>query len=144
MATLHLGVLDIPYPDEGGITTHEVAEILERRYHIMEVFFTVHEKEVADSMADSVAGALDAIMNGADKATFDPLGEGMSEIEEKFREFLSLREMDQLGVPGVPTEAARRGVSHRFKRPYVKRAERPSFIDTGLYQSVFRAWVDNE
>jgi hypothetical protein len=38
--------------------------------------------------------------------------------------------------------AALHGVSHRFKHPYARRARRPSFIDTGLYQNSFAAWVD--
>jgi hypothetical protein len=66
-----------------------------------------------------------------------------AEIEERFKDFLSLQEMDKLGVPGVPTEAAKKGKSSRFKRRRSKGgAPRPSFIDTGLYQSSFKAWVD--
>lgn len=143
MPTLHLGVLDMPYADEGGKTTYEVAGYLENRYHIMEVFFTMNERFFGDTMADSVSNALTAIMNGADQTTFDPTGEGMSEIEDRFRTFLSMRELDGV-VPGVPTTAARMGVSHRFKRPHARRAARPSFIDTGLYQSTFRAWMDDK
>ena len=107
---LHLGVLDVPYKQGSNSspeTTGDVAEILENRYHPIEIFYEEH-----------------------------------ANIETRFRHFLSQKEMDSLGVPGVPTKAALAGVSHRFKHPYAKRAPRPSFIDTGLYEASFRAWVE--
>jgi hypothetical protein len=39
--------------------------------------------------------------------------------------------------------AATAGVNHRKKKPYAKaNPARPAFVDTGLYQSAFRAWVE--
>jgi hypothetical protein len=70
----------------------------------------------------------------------DPYASAGQNIENAFRQFLSLKEMDKLGVPGVPTQAALEGRSKRFKSGKGP-APRPSFIDTGQYQSTFRAWV---
>jgi hypothetical protein len=83
-------------------------------------------------------GQLENLIMGAPQNSirYDQAG---SAIENMFRNFLDLREMD--GMPGVPTAAAEHGVSHRFKHPYAKRASRPSFIDTGLYQASFVAEV---
>jgi hypothetical protein len=156
MTTLHLGVLDLPYADAsykevgqrkpktkstGSATTGDVAEFLENDYHVIESFYTVNEADIAERLAESSANALTAIMNGADPSTFNPVGEGTSEIEEEFREFLSMQVMDSMGVPNVPTHAAEMGWSKRFKKSKAKRASRPSFIDTGLYQNSFRVWV---
>lgn len=139
MLKLNLGVNDIPYVDEGeGKTTGEVAEILEGKYHIMETFSEMHEEGIADALADSMAGALENIMAGA-PADVNPFGEGESKIEATFKTFLDMRELDG-AIDGVPTRAAMRGVNHRLK---IKKGEpRPSFIDTGLYQSSFKAWVE--
>ena len=164
MTTLHLGVIDIPYAGPGystpsttrksrpskrprarggpiSISTGDVAEILEAEYHIMETFYELHEAMIAQEATDSVQDAIDALVMGAPH-TLDPFGSVMQTIEARFKQFLSLREMDRLGIPGVPTKAAQMGVSHRFKHPYARRAERPSFIDTGQYQASFKAWVD--
>jgi hypothetical protein len=63
-------------------------------------------------------------------------------IEAKFRQNLSSRKYDGV-IPGVPTTAAQRGISHLQQRPYAKRSSRPSFVDTGMYQRSFRAWVED-
>lgn len=140
MPVLHLGVIDVPYARRSGKTTGDVAEILEAKYHIMEVFYQQNEALVARSLEKSVAGALESLLLGA-PSSIDAFGAGTSGIEDRFKQFLSRREVEKLGYPGVPTQAALRGVSHRFKG---KRSgkRRPSFIDTGLYQSSFKVWVD--
>lgn len=137
---IHLGVTELPYSTAGGKTTGDVAEILEDKYHIVEVFYEQHKDAVVGFLEDSVQGALESLVMGA-PVTLAPLAGGLSKIEEKFKRFLSDKEMDRLGYPGVPTAASLRGVSHRFKKPYARRAPRPSFIDSGLYQSSFRAWT---
>lgn len=161
---LHLGVIDIPYSEPpaagpkptkrprkrprksqaakyGNITTGDVAEILEARYHVMELFWELHKNEVAEDLEGSIAGALETFLMGG-PIDIDPVGSASSKIEDRFKQMLATKELDSLGYPGIPTMAAQRGVSHRFKRPYVRRAARPSFIDTGLYQSSMKAWVD--
>ena len=138
MPVLHLGVIDVPYARRGGKTTGDVAEILEAKYHVMEVFYRQNDAHVARSLEKSVAGALESLLLGA-PPSIDAFGAGTSRIEDRFKQFLSRREIEKLGYPGVPTGAALRGVSHRFKKK--RGGRRPSFIDTGLYQSSFKAWV---
>lgn len=142
MPVLHLGVIDVPYTGRTrSVTTGDVAGWLEDRYHVMEVFYHQHDAFVARSLEKSLAGTMESLLMGA-PATIDPFGAGTSAIEDRFKRFLSQREMERLGVPGVPTGAALRGVSHRTKSGYTRgRKRRPSFIDTGQYQADFKAWV---
>ena len=65
-----------------------------------------------------------------------------SKIENMFKKAISGKEFDSL-IPGVPTEAAKRGVNHRLAHPYAKRGPRPSFLDTSLYSSSFKSWVED-
>jgi hypothetical protein len=77
-------------------------------------------------------------------AGIDPYGGATSEIEDRFKQFLSTGVMETLGFPGVPTQAAldRRAGKKRSGRFKKKRPSTGvSFIDTGLYQSSFRAWM---
>jgi hypothetical protein len=142
---LVLGVIDIPYSQGsrrgGTVTTGDVAGFLENKYHIMQIFF----EEKADAVIlpeieKSVTGAITSLFAGA-PATIDPFGSGTSKIEDAFKQFIATKEVEKLGIPGVPTQAALRGVSHRFKRPYQRRPPRPSFLDTVLFLASFKAWV---
>lgn len=141
MPTLHLGIADVPYTD-GDKTTGDVAEILEEKYGIMAFFVNdVGTDAIGRAIEQSAMDAITTLLAGGPPG-MSLTAEAESEIEAAFKLFLSQREMDGK-VPGVPTAAAIRGVSHRLKRPYVKsNPERPSFIDTGLYQASFKAWVD--
>ena len=162
--TLHLGVMVVPYAgpelktvqqhynamkrgrpltasSAGPVDTGMVAEWLENRYGVMTAFFGMHGQEIADALVNSLLGAAESVMMGA-PPTVDPFGAMSSDVKTLFSKFLESKEIEGLGLPGVPTEAALRGVSHRFKRPYVKRSPRPSFIDTGTYETAFRAWAD--
>jgi hypothetical protein len=147
---LHFGVIDLPYRAARGkrakrtaatVTTGDVAGWLENRYGVMQTFYDAHQDSVVEKMTESVRDAMEALMQGA-PATLDPFGAATSEIEGQFKRFLSTREMDKLGVTGVPTQASLEGRSSRFKSKK-SGAPRPSFIDTGLYQSSFKAWVDD-
>ena len=151
---MHLGVIDIPYatPPSASkgrkkaaapkvMTTGDVAEVLENKYHIMEIFFEdVGHDLIANAIAHSYSNAIENLVMGA-PVGLSPTAEATTEIEAAFKLFLSQKELDGL-QPGVPTEASLRGVSHRFEHPYAKRPSRPSFIDTGLYQSSFHVWFD--
>lgn len=157
MTTLHLGVIDIPYSGAavevqgskrrrkikaGDQTTGDVAEILEAKYRVMEVFYEAHQDEIAKSMEDGLSAALESLMMGS-PIGLDPFGSAVAATEQAFKKFLDNKEMDALGVPGVPTEAALKGVNHRLKHPYaMSNPERPSFIDTGLYENSFKVWID--
>lgn len=146
---LHLGVVDVPYANpprrkgsrarSGTQTTGDVAGWLEAKYHVMEVFFESQQRRVAQDLEEGLAGALESLLMGG-PPTGQPFASGLSRTEDRFKQFLSRRRIESMGIPGVPTEAALRGVSHRFKNK--RSGRRPSFIDTGLYQSSFKAWVD--
>ncbi len=151
---LHLGVVDVPYADVGpggkkakkkdtGVTTGDVADILEAKYHIMETFFELHKEEIIDDYTESFEGAIESLLMGA-PVEFDPAGEGSSRVEQRFKDFISNREMESLGIPGVPTQAALDGVDHRKKQPFAKRPPRPSFRDTGQYSAAMKSWLETE
>jgi hypothetical protein len=141
--TLHLGVLVQPYRSRGkkasALTTGDVAEILEAKYGIMAAYYRVHEKDVAKMFENSVAGALESMIMGQ---RIDPFAGATQGIEAGFKQFLSSKEVERIGIAGVPTHAALMGVNHRMKNPYKRRARRPSFIDTGLYSASFKSWCD--
>jgi len=163
---LNLGVLDVPYrlydhskpvakpykhkqpmrkpasPEHA--TTGTVAEELEEKYGIMQVFADRYQDRIAQSLSDSVAGAIETMAMGGpqmDVATI--LKSGIGSIERDFKNYLDQEEIAQAGVEGVPTKAALLGINHRMKKPTTHK-RRPSFIDTGQYQSSFKAWVDDE
>lgn len=159
MTILKLGVIDIPYAYDQeqlgkkgkpikkkkkitlSITTGDVAEILEKKYHPMETFFEVHRQEIGDEIAKAYVGSFQRL-HATGQGPDNPAQGAMDWMQNRFKEFLAKREMEGLGIPGVPTQAALDGVSHRFAHPYAKRPSRPSFIDTGLYQASARFWIE--
>jgi len=160
---IHLGVIDIPYqnpPSQKKIpqakkgkankpvhavkpteqTTGDVATWLENKYGVMERFVDLHQQDISHALEKSLAGALESLMMGA-PATLSPLGSAMSEIETLFKfTYLDKEEIVKTGAPDVPTEAALKGINHRLKKN--KGDRRPSFIDTGQYQSTMKAWTE--
>ena len=122
------------------MTTGDVAEILEAKYHVMELFWELHQADIARDFEGSMLGSFESLVMGG-PITLDLHGTATSKIEDRFKQMLSNKELDSLGYPGIPTAAAEAGVSHRFKRAYKRRASRPSFVDTGLFMSSFKAWV---
>jgi hypothetical protein len=152
---LHLGVGDVPYnqapsprqkkPRAGTVTTGDVAGWLENRYHVMEIFYLENQAFVAAALEDGLQGALESLLQGA-SPRHDPFGSGTSKIEDRFKQFLSLGEIDKLGIPGVPTQAAKDRASGKVRSPRFKNKRATgaavSFIASGLYQTSFKAWVD--
>lgn len=148
--TLHFGVIDVPYSARartpaavrraGTKTTGDVAGWLEDRYHPMEVFFEEKTDEIIGDLEDTLQGAIESMLLGA-PPQLAPFGSGIAKVEDRFKQFVTTQEIEKVGIAGVPTQAARRGVSHRFKRPYKRRPPRPSFVDTGLYVASFKAWI---
>lgn len=158
MVTLSLGVLDVPYTEQGAShqrrvkfkkgfrpkvykvvgSTGDVAEILEAKYDVISVFFDVYSYLIVGKMEEIIKGQIENLFLGVPPQP-DPFAEVSSFIKDCFHNFLSNREIETLGISGVPTEAALRGVNHRFKRPYQRRSPRPSFIDTGMYEASFTA-----
>jgi hypothetical protein len=143
VTVFHLGVLEMPYAD-AGVTTGDVAEILESKYSIMQTFVdTIGQDAIAKALERSVVNAVENVMMGAPTAGLSLTAEGEGEIDEAFRTFLEQQEMDGR-VAGVPTAAALAGVNHRLAHPYSKdNPERPSFVDTGTYSASFRAWIED-
>lgn len=151
---LHLGVIDLPYRaagplkskrknkpiwNAGAMTTGGVARILEDKYAVMQNFAALHIQDIAEVFAIGVAESLESLMQGA-PVSINPFGQASSETEKMFRTYLDNSEIRETGQPGVPTEAAIKGVNHRLKSK--KGQPRSDFIDTGLYQSSFKAWTD--
>jgi len=117
-----------------------VAGFLEAKYGLMAAYYRVHGQDVADAVAESLEGAMESLMMGQ---RVDPWGSGMQQIQKGFRDFISSREAERVGIPGTPTKAALAGVNHRLKHPYRKsNPRRPSFRDTGIYMNSFRSWID--
>jgi hypothetical protein len=130
MPILYLGVSDVP--------NNEPPRFLDGR----------RPKKVASGTQTTCHGSLssDAKCNAFALAysiflSPEPFASSKSQkIDDTFHKFLDSKEMETLGIPGVPTAAALKGVSHRLKLK--KGAPRPSFIDTGMYQAHFKSWVE--
>jgi len=150
MPTLHLGVLDVPYQNAPSkrqrkvrantVTTGDVAGWLENRYHILENFYEIHKEDIAGDLEGSLSGALETFLLGG-PLTVDAFGTATSKIEDRMKQFLAQGEMEKIGYPGVPTQAALEGINHRFKKSKTGR-RRPSFVDTGLYSASLKSWID--
>jgi len=126
-----------------GKTTHQVSEELETRYGILEYFFRANEDFIVGIIEEAMYEDIETIMGQKVPPTGGISVEETDKIEARFRRALSNKEFDNR-LRGVPTKTAQAGVSHLYKHPYVKRPPRPSFIDTGLYQKTFRAWVEED
>lgn len=123
----------------GGVTTGDVANRLELRYHLFQTFVTIYQARIVGHIDASFMAALDTARIRRGRGADHALAAAGSDIEDTFRTALSARAFDGR-IAGVPTRAAMRGVSHRFRNPYAPRGPRPSFIDTGLFQASMRAW----
>ena len=155
MPKLMLGVVDVAYSDkDGAATTGDVAGYLEDEYHVMRTFLEVYEDKIGEFLADAMAGEIESLAQGKPVAVFgkgidtalgDRVISGQSvngKIEEAFRDFLDAGEWRQ--ISGQKIEAADQGVNHRKKQPYASNNKaRAAFVDTGLYQASFRAWLES-
>lgn len=153
---LHFGVIDIPYAEppevtkklkkrkakQSGvrITTGEVADILEAKYEVMGHFADQFQTVIAMHLEQSISGAIENMMLGAPPIE-DPFQEATNEIEIDFTKFIDTAEIEKLGLPGIPTQAAIDGVQTRLKDK--KGARRVSFRDTGMYVGNFKAWMED-
>ena len=134
---IHFGVLDVPEP-ESNKTTYEVAKILEEKYDLFSIFAYSHETKIVKYLEEEIAQSLEtAAESGKIKGLFK---KSSAKIEKDFHRFLESEEITKFPVRGVPTKAALRGKSIRFKRRIGPR--RPSFIDSGVLESSFRSWVE--
>jgi len=137
---LLLGVNEVTYSDAGkATTTGQVAEYLENDYHVMRTFVELNEDYVGEQLANAVAGEIESVAQGK-PPSLDFTGP-MNRIEERFRDYLDRGEWR--GVSGQTVAAADAGVSHRKKNSHAKKNKaRTAFVDTGLYQASFRAWLE--
>lgn len=138
MPVLSLGVTDVAYSDpdaKGAVTTGEVAEFLEQKYHVIETFYELHKQQISDELGSAVAERIESLLQGNPGTSSDLAVDG---IDEMFRKYLDAGEWE--AVSGQMVMAARTGVSHRKKKKK-REGARPAFIDTGLYQASFRSWL---
>jgi hypothetical protein len=116
--------------------------ILEAKYGVMQAFYNSRQKVIAKSLEQSVKGAIESLIMG--KAV-DPFAGVSQKIESDFKDFISSRAVERMGLSGVPTAAAKAGVNHRLAHPFRKgNPRRPSFIDSGLLFSLVQSVVDPE
>ena len=139
MPTLHLGVLDVAYSnDSGAVTTGQVAEFLEADYHVMRVFFETNQERIGEWLAQSMSSEIENLAMGKPPGQ---LSVNTEKINERFRDFLAQREWKDVSMQMIA--AAEAGDTRRKQSVSKKgRQARAEFIDTGLYQQSFRAWVD--
>lgn len=137
---LHLGVMDIAYSGgEGATTTGTVAEILEARYHVMEIFAIEYEDRIANYLAQAMGDQIQDIVSGA-PVPRNPFMDAEQKIFQDFQTFIETEEIAKIS-PDAPTKAALQGRSKRRKNQQ-QGPRRVSFRDTGTYMAAFRAWVD--
>jgi len=130
-----------PAPAAGSKTTGDVAEILEGKYHVFEVFFELHGQEIIDHYTEALVVSIQDALSGHN-APAPNFTEANGETRALFVKFIDGEEMNGI-QPGVPTAAALAGVNHRRIHPYAKdNPPRPSFRDTGLYEAAMIAVVD--
>lgn len=166
MTTLHLGVIDVRYQEQPAAphvqtsrrpgkarlphpsrapsdkSTGDVAKILEHKYGLFSMFTLLHGATISDALEEAMQGRLETLLMGGPISSKLLEDSDLGEIEQAFKKSIDDREYDAR-LPGVPTRAALNGVDHRLKHPYAKgNPDRPSFRDTGLMQTSFKAWVD--
>ncbi|KWN80866.1 hypothetical protein WM24_23825 [Burkholderia ubonensis] len=115
---------------------------MEDKYHILQTFADAKMSKIAKSLENAMAGELENLMMGG-KSGANPFRSGESAITSMMKDFVASQEVERMGIPGVPTQAAKDGVNHRLSHPYRKaNPRRPSFIDTGLMVSSYIAWIE--
>jgi hypothetical protein len=160
--TLHFGVIDVPYgpiaprrvrvriirgkpvraslPAAGAETTVDVANILEAKYHLFEVFMEENETAIGASLVGSMKDATDRMFATGQVPDRIFPEEGQPDLQALFVEAINRRSFDGI-IPGVPTQASMGGSNLRKKNKGAGEA-RPSFRRTGLYQQSARIWVE--
>ncbi|MEY3760484.1 MAG: hypothetical protein RIR39_1975 [Pseudomonadota bacterium] len=147
---LAYGNIDFPYGFESNslVTTAAVAKHLEKKYHIYAAFHSKHGNDIRAIIQETLTDMLRAALSGAYSR---PITAEMitqqccPRIDQLFKKFLDDKEIEGMGIDGVPTKAALDGISHRFKNPRLstknkkmgltQNPPRPSFIDRGKYRN---------
>lgn len=148
---LHLGVTDQVYRDK-NLSTAEVAQFLENKYHILGEFVAAHSEDIQRIIESSFKAAIEEMASGL--AARDPFGTATQAIAVLMRNWITKQEVETVGIKGVPTKAALEGKSSRFKsglngvsmkqkaKGVKKGLRRPSFYDTGLMVGSYKVWVE--
>ena len=131
---LHLGVVEVPYAEDGQ-DTGDVATILEEKYGIMQGFADKNIDQITEMIEDGVAGAIESVMAGAPE-NFDVFGSAMSNIEDRFHDYI---DNEEHGIRTKSKESPKAGA--RKKRQYRRVESKTTFVDSGLYRLNFKAWV---
>lgn len=142
MLKLNLGVVDVGYTGESGAaSTGDVAQILEDRYHIMRVFYEANEEFISEAIANDMSGSIESMLQGAPASSFN-LATAMSKIEARFREWLDSGELQRMLPQHLAVSSDTLSRSSRRKSGQMPEGQqRQAFIDTGLFQASFRAWL---
>jgi hypothetical protein len=134
---LHFGIEEVPYA-EGQENTGDVAEILEAKFGVMQTFADQNQDDIAEMIANGLAGSLESIMAGA-PPEFNVFGQAMSDIESRFVDYI---DHEEHGIQTKAKESPKGGA--RKKRQYKKASSKITFVDSGLYRGNFKAWVSDD
>jgi hypothetical protein len=131
---ISLGVIDMPYAD-GKTTTGDVAEILEGKFHVMEIFADQNIEFMAQAISDGLIGSMENAFAGAPESA-NVFASAMAEIEDRFQQFIDREES------GIHTKAKDQPkAGPRKKRQYRQVEAKTTFVETGSYRDSFRAWI---
>jgi hypothetical protein len=136
---LHLGCVDVQYTNsKEGETTFEVAQILEKKYHVMDIFYEMHTADIAKELESRIAGAIERAFAGHKSPNLFTAMDPFFGIEEKFREYIDREEH------GIKLKRISKPVAGGRKKRQYKKVETPlpAFVYSGLYRYNFRAWIE--
>jgi hypothetical protein len=119
------------------MTAEDVANILENKYNILEVFSQIHGEEIMElvheSFTDVIVKSLSEWRKPASQRMVDYMKPKTREIEKMFKSFIRMDEMN--GLPGMPTKS----ITGKGRRTH---KAGPAFIDTGIYLASFYCRAD--
>jgi hypothetical protein len=158
---LHLGVIDVPEPYDSK-TTGAVGEELEKNYKLFSSFYEYRKNEIADLVAKDAAIGIEKMLKGESVTVANTFAVSGEEITHKLHDFITSKDAETYSKPAfpliVPTLAAQEGLSYRFEKGvtakrYVKgklgkgkeitkRAPRPSFIYSGVFEASLKGWIE--
>lgn len=142
--TIHIGVIETKYANsKKSVGTGDVATFLENRYGVLGGFVQAHITDIANDLAGSVKSQIKNLMLGAPAG--NPFAQAEQDITNRAKLYISSGEAERVLAKGkpfpVPTQAAIDRKSGRMKSGR-RKSQRPSFIDTGMYQGSLITWTD--
>jgi hypothetical protein len=134
---LHLGFEETSY-DYQPRSVERVADILEAKYHLVEIFFEENEDRIMQVLAGAQDKAISDIAAGKTRKVVLRRPDAIK-IERMFRSAINRQEFDGI-APGTPTAVSQSGRSRAFRSR--KGSSRASFVDSGTYRDSFRVWME--